>query len=105
MLDPHTKTGYTLTLWNTIQLITIPSCKSSCFVLPAQVFVAMMQPNRPLSNAEVAQDAPSGMMTIYVDPRTGQAWVSGDISNVQNMTAVTLNAVSCAVMHCAFLSV
>jgi uncharacterized surface protein with fasciclin (FAS1) repeats len=57
-----------------------------------QVFVAMLQPTQPVSDSEVAQDSPSGMMTMYVDSRTGQAWVSGDISNVQNMTAVTVNA-------------
>jgi uncharacterized surface protein with fasciclin (FAS1) repeats len=52
----------------------------------------MLQPTRSVNDTEVAQDSPSGMVTMYVDPRTGQAWVSGDISNLQNMTAVTVNA-------------
>lgn len=53
----------------------------------------MLQPTRPVHDIEVAQDSPSGMVTMYVDSRTGQAWVSGDISHLQNMTAVTVNAV------------
>jgi hypothetical protein len=31
---------------------------------------------------------------MYVDSRSGQAYVTGSVNNIQNLTAVTLNAVS-----------
>lgn len=62
--------------------------------LYVQVFLALLQPTTLVNDSEVAQDSPSGMLTMYVDPRTGEAWLTADINNIQNLTAVTLNAVS-----------
>lgn len=59
-----------------------------------QVFTALLDTVDTPSGQEAAQDAPRGMMTMYVDSRSGQAWVIGAVSNIQNLTAVTLNAVS-----------
>jgi hypothetical protein len=34
------------------------------------------------------------MTTLYVDERTGAVWASGEVKNIQNLTAVTISAVS-----------
>jgi hypothetical protein len=59
-----------------------------------QVFTALLEPVNTPNGQEAAQDAPRGMMTMYVDSRSGQAWVTGSVNNIHNLTAVTLNAVS-----------
>lgn len=56
--------------------------------------MALLEPVIPPFDQEAAQDAPRGMVTMYVDQKSGQAYVIGSVNNIQNLTAVTLNAVS-----------
>jgi hypothetical protein len=56
--------------------------------------MALLEPVNTPNDQEAAQDAPRGMLTMYVDTRSGQAYVTGSVNNIHNLTAVTLNAVS-----------
>lgn len=56
--------------------------------------MALLEPIDTPNGQEAAQDAPHGTVTMYVDSRSGQAYVTGSVNNIQNLTAVTLNAVS-----------
>lgn len=56
--------------------------------------MALLEPIDTPNGHEAAQDAPHGTVTMYVDSRSGQAYVTGSVNNIQNLTAVTLNAVS-----------
>jgi hypothetical protein len=56
--------------------------------------MALLEPVNTPNDQEAAQDAPRGMVTMYVDTRSGQAYVVGSVNNIHNLTAVTLNVVS-----------
>lgn len=56
--------------------------------------MAVLEPVQPLNNIEVAQDAPSGTVTLFVDSRTGDVYATGDIMDIHNLTSVAISAVS-----------